>query len=166
MSEAPNMNPNLNDKPNFRLSKINEVKGYFIAKIREKELMSKRLKKYVASFKYFDKSLIVFYATSCGIFIALFPTVIGAPVGIASSSFSFLFLSTIAITKKLLKTALDKEKKYNKIVILARSKLYSIRIKIPEAVLDNEISYEDFTTIINKEKNYFELKERIRMTKR
>ena len=166
MSEAPNMNPNLNGEPNFRLSKINEVKGYFIAKIREKELMSKRLKKYVASFKYFDKSLIVLYATSSGIFIALFPTVIGAPVGIASASFSFLFLSTIAITKKLFKTTLNKEKKHDKTVILARSKLYSTRIKIPEALLDNEISYEDFTKIINEEKNYFELKERIRMMKR
>ena len=75
-------------------------------------------------------------------------------------------MSTIAITKKLLKTTRNKEKKHNKIVILARSKLYSIRIKIPEALLDNEISYEDFTTIINEEKNYFELKEKIRMMKR
>ena len=94
MSEAPNMNPNLNDEQHFRLSKINEVKGYFIAKIREKELMSKILKKYVASFKYFDKSLIALYATSSGIFVALFPTVIGAPVGIASASFSiFIFIN-------------------------------------------------------------------------
>ena len=155
MNEAPNMNPNLNDEQQFRLNKINEDKGYFIAKIRERKLMSKRLKKYIVSFGYFDKSLIVLSATSSGIFIASFAIVIGAPVGIASASFSFVFSLTIALTKKLLKTTRNKEKKHNKIVILVRSKLYSIESKIPEALIDNEISYEDFATIINEEKALF-----------
>ena len=42
--------------------------------------------------------------------------------------------------------------------MLARSKLNSIRIKISEALINNEVSHEDFTTIINEEKNYRELK--------
>ena len=55
--EASNIYPNLND-PQFRLNKIDEVKYYFIAKIKKKkrELMSNRLSKYIASFDYFDKS--------------------------------------------------------------------------------------------------------------
>ena len=56
----PNLSAtSLNDQQQFRLNKINEIKDYFIAKIKERELMSKRLSKYVASFDYFDKSLIV-----------------------------------------------------------------------------------------------------------
>ena len=47
--------------------------------------------------------------------------------------------------------------------MLARSKLNSIESKIYEALINNEISYEDFMTIINEEKNYWELKESIRM---
>ena len=47
--------------------------------------------------------------------------------------------------------------------MLARSKLNSIESKISEAFLNNEISYEDFMTIINEERNYWELKESIRM---
>ena len=47
--------------------------------------------------------------------------------------------------------------------MLARSKLNSIENKISEALINNEISYEDFMTIINEEKNYCELKESIRM---
>ena len=39
----------------FRLNKINEIKDYFITKIKERELMNKRLNKYIASFDYFDK---------------------------------------------------------------------------------------------------------------
>ena len=47
--------------------------------------------------------------------------------------------------------------------MLARSKLDSIESKISEALIDNEISHEDFITIINEERNYRELKENIRM---
>ena len=47
--------------------------------------------------------------------------------------------------------------------MLARSKLDSIESKISEALIDNEISHEDFITIINEERNYRELKESIRM---
>ena len=61
MDEAPNMYPYLNNQQQFRLNKIIEVKNYFIAKIRERELVSKRVSKYFASFDYFDKSLIVFF---------------------------------------------------------------------------------------------------------
>ena len=47
----------------------------------------------------------------------------------------------------------NKKKKHNKIVMLARSKLNSIESKISKALMDNEISHEDFETIINEEKN-------------
>ena len=47
--------------------------------------------------------------------------------------------------------------------MLARSKLNSIESKISEALINNAISYEDFTTILNEEKKYRELKECIRM---
>ena len=49
--------------------------------------MSKRLSKYITSFDYFDKSLIVLSVTTGSISIASFATVIGAPVGIMSVSF-------------------------------------------------------------------------------
>ena len=47
--------------------------------------------------------------------------------------------------------------------MLASSKLNSIESKIYEALMNNEISHEDFMTIINEERNYRELKESIRM---
>ena len=65
--------------------------------------------------------------------------------------------------KKLLKTTGSKKKEYNKIVMLARSKLSSIESKISEALINNKISHEDFMMIINEEKKHRELKESIRM---
>ena len=67
------------------------------------------------------------------------------------------------IFKVFLKTIRNKKKKHNEIVILARSKLNSIESKISEALINNEISHEDFMTILNEEKKYRELKESIRM---
>ena len=89
--EAHNLYPNLHDQQQFRLNKINEIKDYFLAEIKERQLMSKTLSKYIASFDYFEKSLIVLSATSGGISIASFSTVTGAPVGITSASSSFHF---------------------------------------------------------------------------
>ena len=57
MSATPLNAVQLSDQQQFRLNKINEIKPYFVAEIKERELMSKRLCKYIASFDYFDKSL-------------------------------------------------------------------------------------------------------------
>ena len=50
--EAHNIYPNLgvpvSDQQQFSLNKINEIKDYFVADIKEKELMSKKLSKYIA----------------------------------------------------------------------------------------------------------------------
>ena len=88
------------------------------------------------------------------IYIASFATVIGAPVGIASASFSLAFSISTGIVKKLLKTTRNKKENHNKVAMLARSKLNSIESKIYEALINNEISNEDFITIINQEKKY------------
>ena len=123
------------DNQQLTLNKINEIKDYFIAEIKERELISKRRSKYIAAFDYFDKSLIVLSATIGSISIASFATVIGTAVGIASASLSLVFSLSAGLVKKLLKTA------RNKIVILARSKLNSIEGKISEALMNNQISH-------------------------
>ena len=132
--ETTNMYPN--DQQHFRVN--------FVADIKERELMNKRLIKYIASFDYFGKSLIVLSITTGSISIASFATVIGAPLGIVSASFSLAFLVSTGIIKSY---------KNKEIVMLARSKLNSIESKISEALINNEISHEDFTTIINEEEN-------------
>ena len=47
--------------------------------------------------------------------------------------------------------------------MLARIKLNIIESKISKALMNNEISHEDFTTILNGENKYRELKESINM---
>ena len=138
------------DNQQFRPNKINEVKDYFIADIKERELMSKKLRKYIAFCDYFDKSLIFLSATCDSISVAAFAVVIGTPVGKASSTLTLAF-------------SRNKKKNHNNIIMLARSKLNNIESKISEALINNQISHEDFLTIVNEKRNYRELKESIRM---
>ena len=51
---------NISNEEQFRLNKINENKDYFLAEIRERELISKIISKYIASLDYFDKSLNIY----------------------------------------------------------------------------------------------------------
>ena len=113
--ETLNMYPNLtatplNDQQQFRLNEINKTKDYFVAEIKGSELMSERLSKYIASLDYFDKSSIILSVTTGSSSIVSYATIIGAPVGMASASFSLAYSVSTGIVKKLLKTTRNKEK--------------------------------------------------------
>ena len=56
------------DNQKFILNKINEIQDYFITKIKERELMSKRLSKYIACCDYFDKFQL-FYQQQAVVFL-------------------------------------------------------------------------------------------------
>ena len=93
--KTPNIYPNISNDQQFRLNKINEVKDYFIAEIRERELMSKSLSKYTASFEYLDKSFIVLSVATGSISIASFATAIGGLVGMQVVVFHFQLLQDL-----------------------------------------------------------------------
>ena len=76
-----------------------------------------------------------------------------------------LVLHFHCVQKKLLKATRNKKKKHNKSFMLARNKLNSIESKISEVLINNQVSHEDFITIINEERKYRESKNSIRMMK-
>ena len=156
---------NLTDQPKFRLNEISKTEDYFNQEIKERKLNSKTLSKYVAAFDYMDKILIVLSATSGGVSIVSFTTVIGAPVGIASASFTLTFSLTTGLIKKLLSITRNKKKKHDKILVLAKSKLNSIESLVSQALIDMEISHEEFITILNEKEKYEKLKGDIRTIK-
>ena len=150
---------NLSDQTKFRPNEINKIKDYFNSEIQERKTMSKRLSKYIVAFDYTDKLLIVLSATSRGISIIFFRSIIGVPLGIASASFSLVFSLTTGIIKKLLKITRTKKKKPNKIVMLAKNKLNSIDTLVSQALIDLEISHEEYKSVINEKERYEEIKE-------
>ena len=109
---------------------------------------------YVRTFDYIDKILIVLSATIGGVSIISFTSVIGAPVRIASAHFILIFSLTTGIVKKLLN--ITRKKKHDKILMLAKSKFNSIDTLISQALIDMDISHEEFITIL-KEKDRYEM---------
>ena len=106
-NETPNIFPNLaaniSNEQQFRLNKINKIKDYFLAEIRDRELISKNISKYIASLNYFDKSLNILSILPGSISIGSFASVIGAPAGITGASCGFAFSITSGFVKKFLK---------------------------------------------------------------
>ena len=83
----------LSEQTKFRLDEISKIENYFIEEINHRKSCSKKLSKYVAAFDYIDQALIVLSATSSGVSIISFATIVGAPAGIASASLPLFFFS-------------------------------------------------------------------------
>ena len=109
----------LSEQTKFRLSEIIGIENYFYQEINQRKSCSRKLNKYVTAFDYIDKILIVLSATSSGVSIISFTSIIGAPVGIASASLTLIFSLTTGIIKKLLNITRNKKKQHEKILILA-----------------------------------------------
>ena len=89
-------------------------------------------------------------------------SVVGAPVGIASASFTLIFSLTTEIVKKLLSITRNKKKKHDRILMLAKSKLNSIATLVSQALVDIEISHEELVMIFKEKDKYEEMKENVR----
>ena len=100
---------NLSEQTKFRLSEIIRIENYFNQEINQRKSYSKKLSKYITAFYYIDKTLIFLTATTGGVLIISFTSIVGAPVGITSAIFTLIFSRTTGIVKKI--TEYNKKKK-------------------------------------------------------
>ena len=147
------------DQTKYRLNEITKTENYFNSEINQRKSYNKKLSKYVAAFDYIDKILIVLSATSGGVSIISFTSIVGATVGIASASFALVYSLTTGIVKNLLSITRNKKKRHDKILMLAKSKLNSIGTLVSQALIDLEISHEEFVTILKEREKYEKMKE-------
>ena len=143
-------------------NEISKIEYYFVEEINQRKSCSKKLSKSATIFDYIDITLIVLSATIGGVSIISFTSIIEAPVGIASASFTFIFSPTTGIIKKLLNITRKKKKKHDKILILVKSKLNSIDTLISQALIDMDISHEEFIKILKEKYRYEMMKDNLR----
>ena len=105
------VNTHLRDQTKFRLDEINKIKDSFNSETQERKTMRKKLSKYIAIFDYINKTLIVLSATSGGISIISFTSVIGIPAGNASANFCFNIFFKNSNNKKTIESNKKKEEK-------------------------------------------------------
>ena len=96
--------------------------------------------------------------------IASYASVVGTPAGIAGSSLTLMFTIGTGISISLLNITKKREKKHNKIIVLAKNKLNMIDTLLSSALNDSEISHDEFTNIINEANIYENIKENIKNT--
>ena len=87
---------------------------------------------------------------------------LGIPVGTTSLAIGLKNCAIAAGVKKYKSIIKKKKKKHDKIVLLAKSKLNSIEVLISKALIDSNISHDEFVLINNVLKEFYDTKEEIK----
>ena len=149
----------------YRLDEINKIKDYLNSEIKNRKYIIKKISKHIVAFDYADKVFITLSASFGTLSIASYATVVGIPSGIAGASLTLIFTVTTGVVKTLLNITRKKKKKHNKIIALARSKLNIIENLISQALIDFEITHEEFSKIIYEKNNYEQIIDNIKSVK-
>ena len=123
--------------------------------------MSKKHKKVCTNLNYIENLLILASAITECIFISAFASFVGIPIGITSSPIG-LKICAIAAGIKKYKSIINKEnKKHDKMLLLAKTNLNMIVASISKALIDSNISHDEFILTNSALKVYGDLKEEI-----
>ena len=111
--------------------------------------MSDKHKKFCITLNYFEHFLILVFAVTGCISISAFASLLGIPSGITSSVIGLKIWSITAGIKKYKSIINKKKKKLDKIVLFTKSKANSVEALIFKALIDSNISHDEFILISN-----------------
>ena len=143
----------------FTLKNIDETRNYLIEETNWKELLSKKHKKVCTTLNYIEHFLILASTITGCILISAFTSLIGISIGITSSLIELKICALAAGIKKYYSIFKKKKKKYDKIVLLAKSKLNRIEVLVSKALIGSVINHDEFFLINNVIKEYKKMKE-------
>ena len=137
----------------FRSKEIDKTRNYFIEETKQNETISKKHKKICKVLNYTKHSLIVSSTVTGCVSISALASLVGIPVGIASSAVTIKISVTTAGIKKYKSLIKKKKKKRDKIVLLTKTKLNNIEVLISKALIDSNISHDEIVSVNNVLKN-------------
>ena len=123
--------------------------------------MSKKLKKVCRVLNYIDCSVSIVYTITGSLSISAFASFVGTPIGITIFAIGLKICAITAEIKKN-KSIIKKKKKHDKIVLLAKSKLSTIKVSISKGLIDSNINYDESVLINNILKEFYDMKEEIK----
>ena len=106
--------------------------------------MSKEHKKVYKNLNYIEHLLILISTITGSVSISAFASVVGIPIGITSSTIGLKFCVITVGFKKYKSIIKKKKKKHGKILSLVKSKLNSLEVLILRALIDSNISHDEF----------------------
>ena len=143
------------------MKKRDEIR-YLIEEINWNELMRKKHKKVCRVLNYIHHSLIAISTITGCVSISAFPSLVGIPIGITSSAIGLKICVITAGIKNYKSIMKKKRKKHDKIVMSAKSKINKIEVLISKALIDSDISHDEFILINNVLKEFYDTKEEIK----
>ena len=158
--------PEENMNQEFRLIKIVEIRRYLIEEINRNELMSKKHKKVFRVLNYIEHLLIAISTIAGCVSISAFASLVGIPIGITSSAIGlkiWVITTVICVIIKKYKSIIKKKRKrHDKKVLLVNSKLHSIEVLVSKALIDANISHDEFVLINNVPMEFYDMKGEIK----
>ena len=146
----------------FRLKEIDETRNYLSEEITHNDLMSEEYKKTCKYLNYVEHLLILVSTVTGCISVSVFASLVCVPVGITSCAVGTNICAITAGIKKYLLIIKKKKKKHDQIVLLGKDKLNTIEVLISKALIDSHTSHEEFVSVNNVLKEYYEMKEEIK----
>ena len=147
---------------NFRRKKIYETRNYLFKEIKDNEFMNKRHKKVYIILNSFIVFLI-FISTCIGyVSIPAFTLLVVVLVGITSSVVGLKIYTVITGIQKYKLIVKKNKNNHDHIVLLAKTKLNTIKLLISKTVRDSNINHDEFVSENNVLRKYNEMKEEIK----
>ena len=146
------------------MKNIDKTRNYFLEETEQNELLTRKHKTVCTTLNYIEQIHILVSAITACISTSAFAYLLCIPIKIMSSAIGLKICAIAAGIKKYHSIIKKKKKKHYKIVLLAKSKLSSIEVLISKALIDSNISYDEFV-LINVLKEYDNMKEEIKTLK-
>ena len=112
------------------------------------------IKKVCTSLNYVEHFLILASAITGCVWISVFASFFGIPIGITSSAIGLKICAIAEWIKKYKAIIKKKKKKHGKIVLVAKSELSSIEVLVSKALINSNISHNEFIVISDVLKEY------------
>ena len=145
----------------FRLRKTDETRNFILDEMKHNNLMTKKYKNTCKYSNYVERFLILIATVTGCVSISAFASLVAILVGTTSSAVGIKICATTAGIKNY-KSILKKRKKHGKIVLLGKHKLSTIAVLISKALIDSYISHDEFVSVNNVLREYYEMKEKIK----
>ena len=121
------------------MKNIKETRNFLLEETKQNELMSRKYKKVCRTINYVEHFLILSSTVTGCISISASTSLLRIPIGITSSAIRFNIWAITAEIKKYKSITKKKKKKFDKIVLLAKSILNRIEVLTFKALIDSSL---------------------------
>ena len=131
----------------FRLKEVDEKRNYFIEEVKQNKLISKKHKKIFRTLNQTDHLFILVSTVTGCVSVSPCTSLVSIPVGTANSATT---MRVCTITAGIKKTIINKEKKkHDETVLLAKTKLNTVKASIWKLLIDSNIHHDEFLSVNN-----------------